>query len=167
MPRLIKNGELVDNPWAVVPRDEAVDEALGRGGDKLIVPAQLWLDHKDRLRASGKDIAVWLDSDQHPDLIAADLETLPLVGLNFPLFKDGRAFSHAVVLRTHYQYAGEVRAIGDVQRDLLFYMKRCGFDAFELAENVKTEDALSAFGDYRDNYQSTVEQPVPLFRRRG
>ena len=63
-------------------------------------------------------------------------------------------------------FKGELRAIGDVLRDQMFYMKKCGINSFELSDAIDAEEALAAFTDFADNYQSTVEDPAPLFRRR-
>ncbi|MEY4643062.1 MAG: hypothetical protein RLZZ227_3056 [Pseudomonadota bacterium] len=180
MPRLIDTaGVELKNPWHLLPRDGALvapdqppasgklEDALASPTSHLIVNATLWQQHKQELLASGKQIAVWLDSDQHADMIAADLARIPLVALNFPGFMDGRSYSTAVVLRKHHGYKGELRAIGDVLRDQLFYMKRCGFTTFDLRDTVKLEDARRAFHDYSASYASTVEEPTPLFRRRG
>src|SRR5690606_7942866 len=128
--------------------------------------AELWIDHKLTLLDCGKQVGVWLDSSQRADLVAADLKQLPLVALNFPGFMDGRSYSTAVILRQHYRYDGELRAIGDVLRDQLFYMQRCGFTTFDLKDSVSLEDAAKAFQDFTTNYQSTVTEPEPLFRRR-
>src|SRR5690606_7612706 len=98
--------------------------------------------------------------------IVADLPALPVIALNFPAFTDGRSYSTAVALRTHHRYEGEIRAIGDVLRDQLFYMRRCGFSTFDLRDSVKLEDAQKALGDYTTSYQATVEEPLPLFKRR-
>jgi len=167
MPRLIdKRGTPVANAWTLLARDCTLDQALAESGGQLLAPLQLWLTHKDALRASGRQVGVWLDSDESVTAIAPDLAQLPLVALNFPVFTDGRNFSNATRLHQHYRYGGEVRAIGDVLRDQLFYMRRCGFTTFDLRDSVKLEDAQKALQDFQDNYQSTIEQPVPLFRRR-
>lgn len=185
MPRLIDTGgTLLPNPWHLLPRGSApqakpaaevepppqpvtLETALAEASSHLLVNVALWISDKAGLLQSGKTIGVWLDSDQTAGLIAADLPTLPLVALNFPGFMDGRSYSTAVALRQHHGYAGEIRAIGDVLRDQLFYMKRCGFTTFELKDSVKLEDAQRAFSDYTTSYASTVEEPQPLFRRRG
>lgn len=167
MPKLIKNGQFADNPWLIIDRESDLKSCLSASADHLIVPLALWREHRDELLDSGRTIAVWLDSDEDPEDLAEDLDRLPLVALNFPAFKDGRAFSSAVTLRQRYDYKGEIRAIGEVLRDLLFYMKRCGFDAFDVSDQVRDEDALSAFGDFTTTYASTVEEPMPLFRRRS
>jgi uncharacterized protein (DUF934 family) len=188
MPRLIDTGGAVlPNPWQFLPRvsvttapaaeaapgaePQAVTEpvtlamALAQPATHLLVNALLWMSDKDGLLQSGRHIGVWLDSDQPASLIAADLPNLHLVALNFPGFMDGRAYSTAAVLRRHYGYTGEIRAIGDVLRDQLYFMKRCGFTTFELRDSVKLEDAQRAFKDFSGSYASTVEDPQPLFRR--
>ena len=183
MPRLIDTtATVLPNPWQLVPRvnvittpgtepPQTVTEpvtlpmALALPATHLLVNAALWLEHRDALLQSGKHIAVWLDSDQAASLIAADLPKLELVALNFPGFMDGRSYSTAVVLRRHYGYKGEIRAIGDVLRDQLFFMKRCGFTTFDLRDSVKLEDAQRAFKDFSGSYASTIEEPQPLFRR--
>ncbi len=167
MPRLIdKSGALIPNQWTLLAKDCPLEQAVSNGAHQLVVPLQLWLDHKVALRASGKQLAVWLDSEESVTTIAADLPQLPLVALNFPVFTDGRSYSNATRLHQHYRYRGEIRAIGDVLRDQLFYMRRCGFSSFDLRDSVKLEDARQALQDFSDNYQSTIEQPLPLFRRR-
>lgn len=168
MPKLIDaTGVTLENPWVLQPRTATLDEVLAADASAILVNAQLWTEHRDILLQLGKDVAVWLDSDQDPEQLAADLAHLSLIALNFPGFMDGRSYSAATMLRQQYKYSGELRAIGDVLRDQLFFLKRCGFTTFDLKDSVKLEDAKTAFIDFRDSYQSTVEQPQPLFRRRG
>lgn len=168
MPRLIDNkAAVLANPWMLLAKDSTLETALAAAESHLIVPVNLWLAHKQELQNTGKQFAVWLDSEQPAHLIANELGDLPMVALNFPQFMDGRAYSTAVILRQHYHYKGEIRAIGDVLRDQLFMMKRCGFSTFDLKDTVKLEDAVTAFDDFTTNYQATIEMPEPLFRRRG
>lgn len=90
-----------------------------------------------------------------------------MIAVNFPAFTDGRGFSSARLLRERYGYKGEIRAIGDVLRDQLFFMRRCGFDAYAIRADRSPEDALVSLDDFSEVYQTSVEQPLPLFRRRG
>lgn len=172
MPKLVKNGVVVDNPWLLMEKDASLEDCLKADADAIIVPLRLWLElkaqeqQKTALLDGGKQIAVWLDSDETPDALAQDLDSLPMIALNFPVFSDGRNYSNAVNLRRRFGYKGEMRAIGDVLRDQLFYMKRCGFDSFDVSDQVKEEDALKAFSDFHTTYSSTVEEPLPLFKRR-
>jgi uncharacterized protein (DUF934 family) len=181
MPRLIDtSGNLLPNPWQLLPRNivapagqepapppepVTLATALAQPATHLLVNAALWLSDKDGLLQSGKRIAVWLDSGQSASMIADELPELELIALNFPGFMDGRSYSTAVVLRRHYGYKGDIRAVGDVLRDQLFFMKRCGFTTFELRDSVKLEDAQRAFRDFSGSYASTIEEPQPLFRR--
>ncbi|MDR0779802.1 MAG: DUF934 domain-containing protein [Pseudomonadales bacterium] len=168
MPTLIDTkAQPLPNGWALLPKEATLEQALAESAPQLLVPATLWSAHKEALRASGRALGVWLDSNENASAIAADLATLPLIALNFPGFMDGRSYSTAVVLRTHHHYRGELRAIGDILRDQLFYLKRCGFDTFDLKDTVKLQDAQKALHDYTTSYQSTVEEPLPLFKRRG
>lgn len=167
MPRLIDtSGTELVNAWVKLEKDSDLATALAAAAGKLLVPLQLWQDNKEALRKSGKELGVWLDSDQQAAALAGDLAELQLVALNFPGFTDGRSYSTANNLRRHYHYTGEIRAIGDVLRDQLFYLRRCGFSSFDLKDSVKLEDARTALGDFSDSYQATIEQPAPLFRRR-
>jgi uncharacterized protein (DUF934 family) len=89
------------------------------------------------------------------------------IEVNFPKFGDGRGFSIARLLRERYGYKGELRAVGEVARDHLYYMEQCGFDAFLLRDGEDVEEALAAFDDFSEAYQASAAQPVPLFRRRA
>jgi uncharacterized protein (DUF934 family) len=162
MPRLIKDGAIVEDRWTLL-RDAA------SAGDvphtAAIVPLKLWLAERDALRARGH-VGVWLAPHEDPALIAADCPALPLVAVDFPQFTDGRGYSTARLLRERYGFAGELRAIGDVLRDQLCYLSRCGFNAFAVRGDRDLDDALEGLGDFTDGYQATVRQPLPLFRRR-
>ncbi|MOA67076.1 hypothetical protein D3C78_1940870 [compost metagenome] len=70
------------------------------------------------------------------------------------------------MLRDRYKFTGELRAIGDVLRDQLFYMKRCGFDAFALRADKDPVEALESLKDFSVTYQAATDEPQPLFRRR-
>lgn len=100
-------------------------------------------------------------------LLLADHLDLPLIAVAFPKFNDGRGLSLAVLLRRRLGYRGELRAVGDVARDQLYYMARCGLDAFALRPDQDVDDALAAFGDFSDVYQEAADGLSPLFRRRG
>ena len=89
------------------------------------------------------------------------------MALNFPIFRDGRAYSTARLLRDRYGFKGELRATGDVLRDQIFFMRRVGFDAFEVRGDRSIEDALKAFDDFKVTYQPSADESQPLWRRRG
>jgi uncharacterized protein (DUF934 family) len=108
-----------------------------------------------------------LEPTDDPASVADRLARAARVEVNFPKFGDGRGYSIARLLRERYGYRGELRAVGQVARDLLFYMESCGFDAFLLRDGEDAEEALSGFADFSDSYSSSVVRPLPLFRRRA
>ena len=167
MARLIKNAQIIDNHWPVLkPAAGESAESLTLPDTPALLPLALWLARKDEILARRTPFGVWLDSNEDPETLAADLEHFPVIGVNFPKFTDGRGYSTARLLRERYAYSGEIRAIGDVLQDQLFFMKRCGFDAYALREDKNIEAALSSLNDFSESYQAAVDQPHPLFRRR-
>jgi len=163
MPRLIKDSAIVEDRWTVV-REPSSLAALPLE-TPVIVPLALWKSDRNAL-ATRSEVGVWLKPDDDPGALAGDFASLPLIAVDFPKFTDGRGYSTAKLLRDKYRFTGELRAIGDVLRDQLYYMRQCGFDAFAVRADRSLEDALKGFADFSDGYQATVRQPIPLFRRR-
>jgi len=116
---------------------------------------------------SPKERVIRLEPSDDPVSVAEELGRAARVEVNFPKFGDGRGYSIARLLRERYGYRGELRAVGHVTRDLLFFLESCGFDAFELREGENPHEALAAFEDFSESYQASVTRPVPLFRRRA
>ncbi|APR67081.1 MULTISPECIES: DUF934 domain-containing protein [Thalassolituus] len=125
-----------------------------------------WQEEKDALLSSGEALHLFLDSGDTADLIGADSKAFASISINFPKFSDGRGYSAARLLRERYDYTGELRAVGDVLIDQLFFMKRCGFDTFALRDDQEVDVALAAFGTFSVCYQNDVADQRPLFRRR-
>ena len=107
----------------------------------VIVTLSRWQNRETALAGHNGPLGILLHSDEPPALIADDLERFDVVALDFPAFTDGRAYSYARLLRERHGYTGEVRAVGNVLRDQLAFMVRCGFDAFE----VDGDDGAGAF----------------------
>lgn len=166
MPKLIKDGAIAHDRWTLLKEATGPEVLQVLLGKNLIVPLRFWKEYRQELNEYSGEIAVWLNSDEDVAEIADHLPQLSLVALNFPVFSDGRSYSNARALRQRYDYQGEIRAIGDVARDQLFYMSRCGFDAFELRYDQDEELCLQAFNDFKTTYTSTVTEPLPLFKRR-
>ncbi|WP_250450566.1 DUF934 domain-containing protein [Caballeronia sp. ATUFL_M2_KS44] len=171
MTLIIKNRAIVEDDFTVVRAAEdgalpAID-ALPAG--KVIVPFALWKEHKDALVASrSKDeLGVWLAPDDEPADLAPDFGKIAVIAVDFPVFRDGRGFSIGRLLRERYQWTGELRAIGDVLRDQVFFHYRCGFDAFAVRADKDINDALNAFNEFSELYQGANDNPEPLFRRRA
>lgn len=137
---------------------------------KIIVPLTVWQARKDELaaRAARGEVGIWLESfELLEDLInsVSDINSVPLIAIRFPRAVDGRGFSQATLLRTRYGYRNELRAIGDVLRDQLYFMHRCGFDAFSIRADRSAEDALASLRDFSEPYQGAVDNPLPVWRR--
>ena len=165
MQRIIKNGQIIDETWQLLPKDASLDD-IRNSGD-IIVPLALWVEHDRALLARDGGLGVWLDAGEEIEEIADQLQHFQVIALNLPAFTDGRHYSTAYLLRTRYGYGGEVRAIGDVLRDQLFALRRVGFDAFALRADKDPQDALQSFADFAEVYQASADQPLPLFRRRA
>jgi len=153
---LISNGRLTDDPWVTV----ADNEALPASGS-VIVSLDRWKAEREALLARGGLLGVRLASSQLASEIAADLAHIDLVALEFPTFRDGRAYSTARLLRERYGYAGELRAIGNVLRDQFMFMHRCGFDAFEVADERQVEAWRKAMDEISVWYQPATDGRVP------
>ncbi len=159
MPKIIKDLNVVEDSWQVWRDTETLPATGG-----YIVPLSLWQAHKDELLALG-NTAVFLASDQSPKLLGADVKSFTLIAVDFPKFADGRGFSYGRELREQHGFTGELRAIGDFMRDQLYFLKRCGFNSFAL-QSDELDEALASFNDFSDAYQPSIDQALPIFRRR-
>lgn len=165
MPEIIKGKSIVADDWLVyrVQDGQLAGNAELPSG-KILVPLPIWQSRRDDL-IDRDVVGVWLSDTDEPGAIAHDLEHFDLVAVEFPKFANGRGYSTASLLRNRYGYRGELRAIGDVLRDQLFYLARVGFDSFAVRSDRSLEEALSAFTDFSVAYQGSTDQPLPLFRR--
>ena len=166
MPKIIKLHTnvpaIVEDHWTVIRPTPDSNRVPGPGA---IMPLPLFLALDERTAATVR--AVWISPDDDFESAVPRLLALEMIAIDFPSFRDGRGYSIAKLLRTRYGWNGELRAIGDVLRDQLNYMRRCGFDAFAVRADKDIEDALKSFGFYSVTYQAGVDDPMPLFRRRA
>lgn len=125
-----------------------------------------WKERRAELLARGEPIGIRLEPADDPAELAPDVDRIRLIAIHFPRFADGRGYSCAALLRTRYGYGGELRAVGDVGRDQIFYLKRCGFDAFALPPHRDPHAAVASLSDFSLRYQGSADDPLPLFRRR-
>ena len=165
MPNIIKDKAIVSDDWTLLKlaEGESPESAVIPSG-KQIVPLKVWLAQQSHLSARS-DIGVWIASDERSEELGEAVSTLPLIAIDFPSFADGRGYSIAYQLRARQGFQGELRAIGDVLRDQLFYMQRVGFNAFASRADRSIEDALKGLTDFSDTYQTSWDQKSPLFRR--
>jgi len=163
--RIIKDGALLEDDWEVLrPEAESAPEQVAVPPGKVIVPLKVWLAQRAQLRQRA-DVGVWFASDERAEDLGEDAAGLPLIAVDFPKFADGRGYSIAYHLRNRQGYRGELRAIGDVLRDQLFYMHRVGFDAFAVRQDKDIRAAAQSLADFSLSYQASTDDPQPLFRR--
>ena len=148
MAQLLKGDRLTADPWTRVADEDPIPE-----GEPAIVSLDRWCRECPVLATRNAPVGVRLRSDQPPLPLADDLPRLALVAIEFPRFTDGRAYSYARLLRQRFGYRGEVRAVGNVLRDQLAFMRRCGFDAFELPDGVDARAWQRAFDEISVAYQ--------------
>jgi uncharacterized protein (DUF934 family) len=148
---LIKGGKLVEDTFV----DASGAETIPPSGPVIVSLAQ-WQAQRDALLQRGTPLGLRLHSDQSPEAIANDVQHFALIALEFPKFRDGRAYSYARLLRERYGFKGELRAVGDVLMEQLFFMVRTGFDAFDLQQSPDPVAAFqTALKDFTVWYQPT------------
>jgi uncharacterized protein (DUF934 family) len=166
-PHLIKNGQVIEDTWQVVALPEEGEISSIPLGN-VLVPLAVWQTQKNLLKASGQALGLWLEAADDVSVIAADLPQFDVVAIFFPKFSDGRGYSNARLIRERYGFTGEIRAVGDVLHDQLYFMSRVGFDAFALRGHKNVDLALKgAFKTFTAPYQHAVDIKDPLFRRRA
>ncbi|WP_019141515.1 DUF934 domain-containing protein [Noviherbaspirillum massiliense] len=165
MREIIKDKAIVNDDWIVLRLEEgAAPEAVAVPAGKTIVPLAVWEAQRTKLQQRG-DIGVWIASHERPEVLKEDVAKLPVIAVDFPKFADGRGYSIAYNLRARLGYTGELRAIGDVLRDQMFYMQRVGFNAFATREDRSIHEALKGLFDFSEAYQAAWDQKMPLYRR--
>jgi uncharacterized protein (DUF934 family) len=166
MPKLIKNAVVSDNTCQTLDKDfsGSVEDILAIA-TSVLVPKQFWLSNAEKLKDQ-EIVGVWLDSDEGPEELEPYLNKLNLIAINFPKFADGRGYSYARILRDRFGYTGELRAMGDILHDQMYYLKRCGFDAYAVREDKDADIVIEGLKDFSESYQASTDQKLPLFRRR-
>lgn len=163
MPKLIKDNVIVEDSYVFVQEHE--DGSLLLPPEPVLVRLGVWQKHREALLAHPFPRGVQLAPDEFAEDIAADLGKLNLIAIEFPQFADGRGYSTASLLRSRYGFDGELRAVGDVIKDTLFYQHRCGFNAFAVRQEKDIEEALKGLSTFSVSYQGAVDGP-PLYNTR-
>ena len=162
---IIKNKTIANDDWTVLRlagQDTPENVAVPPG--KIIVPLKVW--QAQRAALSGRtELGVWLASDGRAEDLRDDIDRFSVIAVDFPKFADGRGYSIAYHLRNRLGYRGELRAIGDVLRDQMFYMQRVGFDTFAARTDKDIGEALKGLSDFTFTYQASSDERLPLFRR--
>ncbi|HXU99165.1 MAG TPA: DUF934 domain-containing protein [Caulobacteraceae bacterium] len=152
--------------WAPDTFTSVSDEETIPEGDILVSLTRFHAEG-GHLLGDGRRVGVRVAADEAVESLAFDLPAIALVALEFPKFKDGRAYSAARILRERFAFVGEVRAVGDVLLEQARFMIRCGFDAFEPADGTSPEQWTAAEARYRHVYQRAADGREPAFAERA
>jgi uncharacterized protein (DUF934 family) len=163
---ILRAGELAADDWTVI-EDGRTD--IGSGGGKVIVTLARWRTEREALTAGHTAVGVLVPNTADIEAVYPEIADRPLIALQFPAFTDGRALSQAVVLRKRLAFRGELRAVGDVIQDLVFWLGRCGFDSIVPRKDQNLEACRAALDEIRVAYQAAADQHTPVWvrRRRG
>ena len=156
---VIKNREVITNRWLMgasqpIPSHEDV-----------IVPVATWLEQSEMLKHRSGNLGLLIDADDDLEALLPDLNCFHLIALSFPKYTDGRCFSFARLLRDRYEYKGELRAVGNILRDQLGFLERCGFDSVLLSE-YDLHESLQSFDEITVKYQTAADRVEPAYRYR-
>ena len=162
MAHLIDRNGLRPDSWQAF---DGTEGAWPEGAD-VLVTLDVWRAQGALLKGRSGRLGLLLSPPDDVKSVACDLAHFELMAVHFPKFTDGRGYSTARLLRDRLGWRGELRATGEVLRDQLFLMARCGFDSFSLRDDQDPQAALSAFRDFSVRYQAATDEPQPLFRRR-
>ena len=164
--QIIRDRRISESHWRHVPEGTLAETQSAAGPDAIIVGLADWRLHKAELRRRPAPVGVRLAAGDALDEVLEDLESIALVALEFATFTEGRAYTQARRLRERHAFSGEIRAVGDVSRDRVAFMERCGFNAFELPAAAGLQGALDAFGEISHVYQPAADaRPIIASQR--
>ena len=158
---LVENGQIVEDRYVRVADDEAVPERV-----PVIVSAKRFVAEADTLIRRDGSLGVAWPNDRRVAELKPWLGHLTLVALNFPKFRDGRAYSQARLLRETYSYRGTLRATGDVLRDQFHFLNRAGFDSFEVKKPADAKVFAEVLARFSVYYQPGADGRASALRRR-
>jgi uncharacterized protein (DUF934 family) len=149
--RLIKDGAYAEDIYARVADDAPLPDGA------VVVSLPRFQKERDALLGRNTPIGIRLQAGENPELLGADVNHFSLVVLEFPKFRDGRAFSWARMLRTRLGFTGEIRAVGDFLYDQVNYQRRVGFDAWEVPDHFTLEMFQRALTEMTNVYQPSTD----------
>ena len=160
---ILRAGNLAQDDWAVL---EDGRTELESSGGKVIVTLARWRADREALLAQHAAVGVLVPNTADIEAVHPEIADRPLIALQFPAFSDGRALSQAVVLRKRLGFRGELRALGDVIRDLVFWLGRCGFDSIVPRKDQNLESCRAALTEITVAYQAAADAHTPVWKRR-
>ena len=146
---IIRNRTIVEDDFRTLGAEDPITD-----GDIIISLERFHAEH-DALEKRAGRLGVEIPNDIFADEVLGELETVDLIAIDFPIYRDGRGFSTARLLRRG-GFTGELRATGNVLRDQIAFMERCGFDAYQVAPGKSLEQALEGFEDFSVTYQDAI-----------
>jgi len=149
--KLIKSGAYAQDSYAPVADDAALPDGA------VLVSLPRFQKERGALLERNTPIGVKLQAHENPEILGDDVSRLSLIALEFPKFRDGRAFSWARVLRTRLGFTGEIRAVGDFLYDQVNYQRRVGFDAWEVPDHFTVEMFQRAVSEMTNVYQPSTD----------
>ena len=161
--QVIKDSSVIEDSWL---RFEPEDNEAPLPQGDVIVPLSYWLARQEELAAREGSVSVCINGDDELTDIAPFIDQFELIAIEFPVFRDGRGYSLARALRQRYEFQGDIRAVGDVLRDQLYFMQRCGISSYQLKKGKDPQEALKGFADFSIRYQGAVDTPETIYRRR-
>jgi len=165
MTAILRDGAIAADDWVVIEDDRT--EPASAGG-KVIVTLARWRAEREALLAAHSAVGVLVPNTADIEVVYPEIADRALIALQFPTFTDGRALSQAVVLRKRLRYRGELRALGDIIRDLVFWLGRCGFDCIVPRKDQNLEGCRAALDEITVAYQAAADEHTPVWvRRRG
>lgn len=137
---------------------------------KVLLPLSVWQANKEILgsRMAEGEIGIVLATHEPIESLIEEfpnINTLPLIAIFVERFADGRNFTLGNLLRTRYGFKNELRAIGDVLRDQLFFLKRSGYNSYLIRADRSAQEALASLNDFSQPYQGAVDDTLPVWRR--
>ena len=160
---ILHDGELVADDWTLI--EDGCSE-IGASAGKVIVTLARWRAEREALLAAHSAVGVLVPNTEDIEAVYPEVADRSLIVLQFPIFTDGRALSQAVVLRKRLGFRGELRAVGDVIRDLVFWLGRCGFDSIVPRGDQNLEGCRAALDELSVAYQAAADSHTPVWMRR-
>jgi uncharacterized protein (DUF934 family) len=149
--KLIKSGAYAQDAYAPVADDAGLPDG------PVLVSLARFQKEREALLARNTPVGIKLQSSENPESLGADVNHFSLIALEFPKFRDGRAFSWARMLRTRLGFTGEIRAVGDFLYDQVNYQHRVGFDAWEVPDSFTIEMFNRALSEMTNVYQPSTD----------
>jgi uncharacterized protein (DUF934 family) len=146
--------------------EELLSQELPTLQEKILLPLRLYLLRKEEIRSKYTNFGLWINTHDELKLLnnIEDINAFPVIAVFIEKFADGRIYSQATLLRQKYKYQNDLRAIGEILKDQIFYLKRSGFTSYLIKEGKNVEDALLSLNDFSENYQSRLNEE-PLWKR--